>query len=233
MKRSFFIIFLIVGCCFSIFAQSKITKDEYAVYAAVMKDIYTERLRESKEQTSFVFLDETRVTDDSDNSEASETENVEIDLGEDAEYLKEFTDILRNTKGLNEDFERKNKASVKLQRLFPTKLKYTLTSKSEIEKLLEIGRKEYEKFQEKLKHENKLVIPSYGSDIIWKDFYKKFPDAHGYYQFSRIGFSFNKNYAVVDVEGKGNYWSFSSTYILKKNKKGWRIFKEFGLHTIA
>jgi hypothetical protein len=52
-------------------------------------------------------------------------------------------------------------------------------------------------------------------------FYKKYPEASGYYTLSRVGF--NTLFAMVQVKREDIHSGFTRTYVLKKTKGKWKI----------
>ena len=194
MQKIIFTILLMCVSGISLFAQTGVTKEEYAVYAAILQNIYAENLKEYETESSFVILDKTFQTD-----------NIIED---------EFDDI----NGFAKDFNQKNKTSTKFEKLFPVDYRYYITEKSEINELLEIGEKELAKA--------KLggIGISFGSSIVWKPFYEKYPNSNGYYQFSRIGFSSKGKSALVFMERDASSSDDSNWFILKKIKGKWEVY---------
>jgi len=207
MRKIFSLLFFIFVCSFCLFAQSSETKEEYAVYARVLRDIRSEDVKQSKAKYSFVILDATFNPD----------------------YFSEYKN--GKFRSLSTDFRRKNHTSSKLEKMFPVKYEYEMTSQSEIDELLKIGSNEFERVEAEYKLRN-MVITS-GSSIVWKPFYAKHPKANGYYQFSRVGFSSDRKFALVSVEGKGAYWFSNMEYILRKVKGKWTVYQAAGSFGIA
>lgn len=200
-------ILVISICSFNLFAQSSLTKEEYAVYARVLRDIRLEDLKQSKTEFSFVILDDTSF-------------NPNI--------FDEYT--AKRFRGLLRDFKRKNLISSKLEKLFPVKYEYEITNDSEINELLKNGTKEFEKIKAEYKLRNIGIAG--GSDIVWKPFYEKYPNTNGYYQLSRVGFSSDKRFALVLVEGKGGSWDSSMQYVLRKVKGKWKVYLSSGSFSV-
>lgn len=207
MRKIFFSLLLISVCSFSLFAQSSPTKEEYAVYGRVLRDIRLENLKQTKAKYSFVILDDTFKP----------------------EHFCEYK--IGRFRSLSKDFKRKNLTSSKLEKSFPVSYAYEITSQAQIDELLKIGKKEFERIEAEYKLRN-IGITS-GSDIIWEPFYAKYPNANGHYRFSRVGFSSDKRFALVSVEGQGGSWSSITEYILKKSKGRWTIYQAGGGFTIA
>lgn len=203
MRRILFLALIILVCGFNLFAQASITKEEYAVYAAILRDIRFADAEQSKNEFSFVILYET--------------------------FQPEFFSHspTGKFKSLSADFLRKNRRRSKLKKLFPINYEYETILQSEIDELLKIGAKEFERIEAEEKSRNNRIITE-GSGYVWKFFHAKYPNTKGYYQFSRIGFSQNKKFAVAAVEGKGAYWFSTTEYILKKTKGKWIIYSSSG-----
>ena len=208
MKKAIFTVLLISFLGFNAFAQSNLSREEYAIYASILESIYQDNWKQYKTKTSFVILDDTFKPGYEDES----------DIGK--------------MKGMSKDFNRKNQTSAKIERLFPIKYEYEITSKSKVDELLEIGRKELDRIKEDIKRNNKPQI-TWGSSIVWKSFDEKYPNSNGYYQFSRVGFSSNKRFALVRVEREASESGDSMFYILRKVKGKWKIYSFGGGHWIA
>ncbi len=202
-----FLISIIFFCGHNLSAQLSVIKEEYDVYAIVLKDIRIQDIERNKSHYSFVILNNTYKP----------------------EYFSEYEK--GRFKSLSEDFVKKNSTSAKLEKLFPVSYEYELNSHSEIEDFLKIGGKELEKLKAEAKLRNIGITD--GSNIVWKHFYTKYPNANGYYQFSRVGFTTNKRFAFVTVEGTGAYWSSTNEYILKKVREKWIIYFSGGGFKVA
>lgn len=203
MQKIAFLILLILFCCFNLSAQTKLTQEEYAVYAAVLKVIYKENRETYSNKSEFVFINETKV-------------DPEIDLPSSRKY-----------KNLVEDFKRKNSASGIVEKKFPRGAyseTYYLVSQADVDELLEKGRVESEKRCEEAKLNSSGVYtesPTMGCI----PFYQKYPESSGHYTLSRVGFS--GQFAMVQVKGDLCWNGFSRYYILRKVKGKWKIV-EFG-----
>ena len=165
MQKIAFLIFVILFCSSNLSAQTKLTQEEYAVYASVLKVIYKENRETYSNKSEFVIINETKV-------------DPEIDLPSSRKY-----------KNLVVDFNQKNSASGIVERKFPRGAyseTYYLVSQAEIDDINEKARIEYEKrfAVEKL---NRSIANPGGSS--WATFYQKYPEASGYYNLSRVGFS--------------------------------------------
>ncbi len=206
----FFAALLSLLLSINLLAQSNVSKEEYAIYAVVLKDIYTQKLKEQNERISFVILDST-IKD----LDFSVYENLRI-------------------RGLLNNFKARNQTPAALEGHFPIKYEYTLVNKTELEEFWEKEKAEKVKLQKEAQEKNKGVYILDGSLCPkWKYFYEKYPNSNGYYEFSRIGFSTNKNFALLEVKGEGSCWNSNTTYILKKINKRWAIYRAFGGFGIA
>lgn len=206
MRKIIFAIFLIYVCVFIVSAQSKISKEEYDVYAVVLKRIYQESLRDYNTELSFVVLDKTFKPDGI-----------------------AFKD--NQIKSLIKDFNRKNRFPAVVNKLIPLKYRYEVISQSEIDELLKIGKKEFDEFQEKSRYRG-VEIVTYGGEV-WKPFYQEYPDANGYYQLSRVGFNKNKTFALVCLEREAGLSNDTGHYLLKKVKGKWKIYQAIGWGGVA
>jgi hypothetical protein len=199
MRKIAFLIFLIIFCEFNLFAQAKLTQEEYAVYASVLKVIYRENREAYSNKSEFVFLKETKV-------------DAELELP-----------LSRKYKHLVKDFNRKNSTPGILEKRFLrgvySETSY-LISKAEVEELSEKGRVEAEKIHTKAKlNSSGTYIESPTTGCI--PFYQKYPESSGHYTLSRVGFS--GQFAMVQVKGDLCWNGFSRTYILKRINGKWRI----------
>lgn len=202
MKKYFFAICLIFICFINFQAQKKISSEEYKVYAVILKDIYHVNFKEYKTKSAFVILNNTFQIKDID--------TYKID----------------KIKSLLSNFRRANKTIAVFEEKIPVKYDYEIIDKSKIDELLKIGREELEIKEAEYKKLN--IGITQGNDYIWNPFYKKYPGSNGYYQFSKTGFSSNRNFAVLHVERKAGSSGDSTIYILKKIRGKWKIHFSYG-----
>lgn len=202
MRKILLAIFVIFVCSLISFSQSVITDEEYAVYGKILRNIRLLDLEQNKVGYSFVILEDT--------------------------FKPQFTGDYKTNKfgNLTQNFKRNNQTISKLEKLFPVKYEYEIISQSEIDELLKIGRNEFERVKAEYKLRNIGITG--GNEIVWHTFHAKHPKAKGYYQFSKVGFSSDKKFALVSVEGKGAYWSSTMEYILKKVKGKWTFYQSGG-----
>jgi len=59
MKKLILMVLLINLLICPLFAQSKVTSEEYKIYAAVLKEIYKRDLKDTKQNSSIVVSDKT------------------------------------------------------------------------------------------------------------------------------------------------------------------------------
>ncbi|HEY0426893.1 MAG TPA: hypothetical protein VGC76_03710 [Pyrinomonadaceae bacterium] len=194
MRKAFFTILLTTFCGLNILAQANVEREEYDVYAFVLKDIYKENIRTYSSAADFVILDRTIECDSSD---------------------------MTRIKGLKKDLEQKNQTSFVLERKFPVKYTYFLINQDELDKFFAEGKIESNKILEETKKQGKVGIDMGG--LIWQPFYQKYPEAVGYNSFSRVGFSPNRQFAALCVASEASFNGFSRIYILKKVKGKWKI----------
>jgi hypothetical protein len=196
---TFFTAFLLCVFSLNIFAQTEVTKEEYAIYATVLKSIYVDNFNENKTKLSFVIIDTTDKPD----------------------VVSDYK--VNKIRGLLNSFNQRNQVSVKLDKSFPIKYRYEITNKSEIDRLLEIGRKEFDESQKK----RKAPLPN-GYSEIWGPFHNKYLGSYGYYQFSRVGFGTGKEFALVYVEHTASESGSWTNYVLRKKKNHWMIYLSYG-----
>ena len=209
MKKLIFTVLLTGFLICPLLAQSKVTSEEYRIYAAVLKEIYKRNLKDTKQDSAIVVLDKT--------------------------VKPEFFDyyVGRKIKGLRKDFRQKNETIVNLEKSFPLKYKNYVVSRNELDRLLKIGGENAKRIRIENEKNKKLLAADSTSEVIWEPFYEKFPRANGYYNFSRIGFNSTKRFAVIQVYGEGAYWTSDETYVLMKTKKGWGLYTSSGGFSIA
>ena len=106
-------------------------------------------------------------------------------------------------------------------------------SRNELDELFKVGGENAERIRNENAKNKKLPVSGSMSEVIWEPFHEKFPEANGYYSFSRIGFDSTKRFAVIQVYGEGAYWSSDWTYVLMKTKKGWGLYTASGGGSIA
>jgi len=210
MQKIAFIIFLILFCIFNLSAQTKLTQEEYAVYASVLKVIYKENRETYSNKSEFIFINETKV-------------DPELDLPSSRQY-----------RNLVKDFNRKNSFSGIVEKKFPRGAyseTYHIVSQDEVDKLLEEGRIQAEnrRAERKLKNPNVRYIET-GTEI-WTTFYQKYPESSGIHALSRVGFS--GQLAMVQVKGERSWSGFTRNYILKKVKGKWKIITSSGSEWIS
>ena len=228
--KVFVLTFFLFGC----FAQSdlaqSVTKEEYKIYATLLKELKKDEFKKGS-KLSFVILNKTKIAETDEVSETSKEDPAVKKI----EESKEWKAFLRgvNLSKTDKDFEAKNRVSVDLKRLFPVNYQYWLASRDEINRLIEVGEKDFDRMQEESKRNHKPILPEGDGRIIWRLFYEKYPNASRYFEFSRVGFSLNKRFARVDVSGTGYGWDAYTSYILKKIKSKWVIYSSWGSESIA
>jgi phage pi2 protein 07 len=221
MKKSLFAVLLLCLGSLSLYAQINATKEEYAVYAFAIGEINRESRRQQQIESSFeirprliessfVILEETLLPPYNPN-----------------------VDEIRKIKGLGEDFRRKNQTSIRLKKQFPIRFNHKVVSKSEIDELLAVGQVRWNRIDEDEKRSNSEARSCCPSDVIWKPFYERYPKAQGYYQFSRVGFSKRRNFALVQVEKITGSSSGIMNYVLRKEAGNWQLYLAFGGGSVA
>lgn len=219
MKILIFAVLSIVFCSFNLYAQASTNGEEYAVYAAVMKKLYEKNSKHDELETSFVIfentveLDQTTLDNNLKNKRILDYLDVTTPPNNSTTFV--FEDLLKNLK-------ENNKNSTKLERQFPVEYKYSFINKGELEKLLEEGKKEYE---EELRKCKCVFI---GTGFIWQPFFRKYKNYNGYYSFSKVGFSSDKQFALVYFKTESGDTGSSTFYVLEKVNNKWEVRKNFG-----
>ena len=139
-------------------------------------------------------------------------------------------EVAKGIKGVWKDYEQKNQTASTLERLFPVKHTYHLVTQSELDKFFEEGEIRQKQWREEKKRREeesgkKKIIFETGAEV-WIPFYEKYAESQGYYSFSRVGFSPNKQFALLCVKNDSNLTGFTNTYLLKKVKGKWEILRE-------
>lgn len=209
MKKPIFTVLLICIYSFSLFAQSKITKEEYAVYDAVLKNRYMEILKQFSVKPSFVILADTVKL----NFIPSGYTNKKSLLDYSNERLQGYSEDLLNK------FREKNKSSVNLEKQSPTEYEYNIISRSEIDKLFEEGKKEQAEYVKKCNP------CSWGDGFVWQPLRRKYPNSTGYSKFSRVAFSSDNKSAIVYIDDESAGHGDSMFYILEKADNKWKVYK--------
>ena len=185
-------------------AQEKVSSNEYAVYGVVLSELYRENLGADSGKPVLVIQMETHASVAS----GSPYQNLE------------------------RDFYRMNWIRANIEKQLPPAdyaATYYLILKAEIDELLERGtaewKKQYDRQNEYAKLNNLPLTPATNGPA-WKLFYEKFPGAGAYYTFSRVGFS--GRFAMVNVSWRSEDCELSSTYILRKVRRVWKVYSAAG-----
>lgn len=209
MKKIAFLTFLILFCAFNLSAQTKLTQEEYNVYASVLRVIYKENRQTYSNKSEFVFVNKTK-------------------------FAPELLPSDRKYGNLVKDFNRKNSISGTIEKKFPRGAyseTYYLVSQAEIDELLKAGRIEAEKRRAEIELTNPNVHYIETGAEVWMTFYQKYPESSGVYNLSRVGFS--GQFAMVQVEGERIWNGFTRNYILKKVKGKWKVITSGGSEWIS
>jgi len=67
----------------------------------------------------------------------------------------------------------------------------------------------------------------------WRYFYEKYPDAIALYTLSRVGFTKNREYALVVVSQDAAFTGYTRAYIFRRFKSGWKTIKWQGGNWIS
>lgn len=232
MKKIIFSILLIASGSFNILAQANVTAEEYAVYAKVFEHVFGFNYKpESKPH--FVILEDTSSSKTDFNPAYIPPGNysyhsLEYFLQGESDYDNLYK--INPQKGMTpqkleeilRDFKEKKRFPAKLERKFSIKQEYSLISQSALEKLLAEGKKIFEDLPNK---EPYLLL---SGGIIWKRFREKYPSSNGCYILSRVGFSRDKNFAMVFVHRENGDDATYGYYIFEKVADEWANPKMFG-----
>lgn len=147
MKTLIFAVLSLAFCSFNLFAQISVTKEEYAVYGAVMNEIYARNSKHNKTyaknskdnqiETSFVIFENTIEPDQITLDNYLKSDRI-------LDYLNSTFPPNTKTSVLDDlliNLRENNKTSAKLDEQFPVEYKYNFISTSELGKLLEEGKK--------------------------------------------------------------------------------------------
>lgn len=209
MKRIIFTVLLLFIYSVNLFAQTNLSKEEYAVYDAVLESRYKEFLKQSRVKSSFVISSETVKLD-----------FIPTDLMNKKPLLNYSNERLQSYPDLLNDFKEKNQFSVNLEKQLPTEYEYYLVSKGELDKLLEEGKKEQAEY---FKICNSCSL---GDGFVWQPLRRKYPNSTGYSKFSRIGFSSDNKFALVFINSEAAGYGSSMFYILEIADNKWNV-KEY------
>ena len=207
MKKIISTILLTAFCTFNFFAQITTIKEEYAIYAAVLENIYAENFKHNEYKTSFVISENTIKSD-----------FVPLGFIKPKSVLDYANDKVQSRlENLLTDFRERNEYSTNLEKQFPTKYQYNLITKDEIEYLLEQGKKEYKETLKKCK------CLFFDGGFAFQPLYKKYPNSYGYYNFSRIGFGSDRTVALVFANKVSGDQGSATFYILEKMNDKWMV----------
>lgn len=120
-------------------------------------------------------------------------------------------------KGLWGNLAHRNKYPARLSNRFPARYHVILAELTEIDGLIAKGKEEATK-----RHNN--FGWTCGPET-WTYFYKRFPGAYQYFQLSRVGYSSNGKYAVVEIMGLGDGSNSNWTHWLQKTRRGWTVYQ--------
>jgi hypothetical protein len=206
MKKIIFTVLLLFIYSVNLFAQTNLTKEEYAVYDTVLESRYLETLKQFSVKSSFVI-----------SAETVELDFIPTGLMNKKSLLDYSNEKFQSyPKDLLNDFKEKNQFSVKLEKQSPTEYEYYLVSKGELDKLLEEGKKE------EVNVSKNCVVCSWGG-FVWQPLRRKYPNSTGYSKFSRIGFSSDNKFALMFINSEAAGYGGSMFYILEKTDNKWKV----------
>jgi hypothetical protein len=192
------------------FSQTTPSLAEYRVYGAVLRSIYKENRRDYSNKSHFVIVDQTLK------SEAASTPTS-----------RKFRNLVKR-------FEVLNESRLRLEKKLPTgeySNQYYLISQGMLDELSLIGTEESDRQTAEAKSKNKPLVIDFCGSVRWRPFYKKYPEANGYYFLSRAAIS--GGYTLVRVKREDVCSAFDMTYLLLKTKRGWQIVWTAGSMSVA
>lgn len=207
--------FLIIFGSFNLFAQAKITKEEYAVYSKIFESLYEKR--KVKPDFQIVISDST----------IEKTSNISTPENHSKRYLADvknpyYKDFGRQKVAeILKDYNEKNARSAPIKEKLKTKYNYELISQHELNKFLIVGRKLYDEMPEK------PVDELHSPRVIWKPFLDQY-HTDGCYSLSRVGFSKDKKLALVLFSRSEGIMGDDVFYILEKISGQWMNPRWFG-----
>lgn len=202
--------FLLLFFPFVAFPQSE-TSDEVSIYSLVVKEVINwENSRYSSDETKIDRLIITKET-------ISDT---------DLSFL--LSDEPPSQKGLSLNFVNANKKPVILTPQFSSDKRFLLVDFTEISDLIAESKRLDELARQKIENDH---FQRYGRKVgvgciccnSWSQFRKKFPNDYAYFRFSRIGYSNNRRYALVEADGSSACGNSNYSIYLRKTWRGWKI----------
>lgn len=198
--------FLIIFGSLNLFAQSNITKEEYAVYSKIFESIYEKR--KIAPDFQIVVLDNT--VKETLNSGSPESRIKRKSFTE--QFYKDVSQ--QKIEELLKSYNENNSAPSLIKEKFKIKHNYAIISPFELNKLLIFGRKLYDEMPEKPVEE--LHSPM----VIWKPFLNQYR-TDGCYSLSRVAFSKDKKLALVLVSHTKGISGDDIFYVLEKINGQW------------
>lgn len=214
MKAILTIILIVFGS-FNLFAQSKITKEEYKVYSKVFESIYEKR----KVPLTFQIVILDKTVKQTLNSGSPEKRSKEYFSGSKNPFYKDFGQA--RIEELLKDYNEKNATPAIIEKRIKTKYNYAIISQYQLNKLLIVGRKLYNEMPEK------PVTDLHSPMIIWKPFISQYR-TDGCYSLSRVAFSKDEKLALVLVSNTDGISGEDKFFILEKKDHLWLNPQWFG-----
>ena len=187
-------------------SQAASTGDECAVYNALMKSTYRDERVEFPTDSYYVIYRQTKIEDDL------------------------HLDVAKNHRDLAASFIAANKYPASLTSNLDF-AKYYLVEEQEINEYFEKAQAEIKAIEAEAKAQNAgvIILPT----NYWRLFHQKYPNAYGLYSLSRVGFSRNKEYALVQIVRDSALTGYSRTYLLRKVKGTWEPITWSGSSSIS
>lgn len=217
MKYIYLTVLLMIIGSYSLFSQSVLTSEEYAVQNAVLEEVYTSFLDKYKTKVSFIILEDTVPLDFVPGKTLGPAEY------KDTVSNYSLTKLPSHLDDLGKDFRNTNKVPAIIKRQESRIFEYSVISDNELNSIFEEGKKQTAECR-------KNSQPcGFGYEAGWQLLRKKYPNSNGYYRFSRAGFSTDRKTALLFFAIEGSGYERSSFYVLEKKEGNWQVVnKLFG-----
>lgn len=199
----FLVLFLFVAAS----AQTTKLNEDSAVYSQALREVRKRLKKNGEPPIRFVIIRETLTSNRPDPFDGQKS-------------------VYRNFANLNQE-------SIRLDRIsLNGSTAISLAEMKGIESLIEKDREDWAKSEaERFAKTGVRTFEICGAP--WKHFYDRFPGASGYYRFSRVGFSNDRRFALVQVNGEGQCWDSRETFLFRRKKWGWVVYAASGGFSIS
>ncbi len=202
--------FLLLYLPFVVFPQTE-KPDELSIYSLVIKEVIEwENSKYTSDETKIERLIITKET-------ISETDLSSL-----------LIDEPPSQKGLSANFVKANQEPLVLTPHFSRDKRFLLVDFTEITDLIVESKRLDELERQKIENDHfqlsgrKIRVGCICCNS-WSQFRRKFPNDYANFRFSRIGYSSNGRYALVEVDGSSACGSSNYSIYLRKTSRGWKI----------